>query len=494
MWILSLIVSIACALLAMLTQQWARLYVELPQLRTTPRERAYLRSFLFFGLKRSGISAAVELIPTLLHLSVFLFFVGLVIFLFTIFRTVAIIISVAVGIFSVVYIALTILPCVHLDHLYRTPLSSSSWYMWHTVVRYLMALCLGAEEFFHVPDVFVAWRDKFEDYVKDHDRQRSDGLKKSVANRAQVTPEYQELQALNWLLRVPALSEDSTFQNFVSTLTEDTVPRLLPPQAPDFQFNSPFSHRFRDLLWTCLPGSTGLTSDARQHRLLTCLDAIYSGVRGYNVAPLDQSGGPIPYDIRFYFADLRIMRALWSEQSSATIRIRARCICALLARRVLRDIGGTGHPCNPEASDLYWLAAVFDGPSQIEIFNSLSPDLAEMDSMNLRSFVRRVESPFFERASVLTNKETTYILDTLAILMGVEHQAQNSLRKSSLQERIRALTQRAEASGPLQQVQQLVMPLLVRLGEEFPTGVGAAPADPMPSPMSMSMSEPHSHS
>ncbi|KAI9438708.1 hypothetical protein H4582DRAFT_1814466, partial [Lactarius indigo] len=123
MWILSLIVSITCALLATLMQQWARQYVQLPQLRTTPRERAHVRSFLFFGLKQFRMSYAVELIPTLLHLAVFLFFVGLVIFFFTIFTTVAIIISVSVGIFSIGYIALTVLPCVHLNCPYRTPLS-----------------------------------------------------------------------------------------------------------------------------------------------------------------------------------------------------------------------------------------------------------------------------------------------------------------------------------------------------------------------------------
>jgi hypothetical protein len=294
MWILSLIVSIVCALLATLMQQWARQYVQLPQLHTTPRKRAHVRSFLFFGLKQFRMSYAVELIPTLLHLSVFLFFFGLVIFLFTISRTVAIIISVSVGIFSIAYIALTILPCVHLNCPYRTPLSGPSWYMWHTVVRYLMALFLWVESNFHerlvqvhrrVSKVLVNWRKKFERYVKDHDRRRKDGLRKSVANEAQVAPKYQELQALNWLLDVPALSEDSTFQNFVSTLTEDTLPRLL-----DLQSSSFFSDRLRDLLSTCLPGTTGLTGDAQQHRLLTCLDAVYRGVRAYNVAPLDHSG------------------------------------------------------------------------------------------------------------------------------------------------------------------------------------------------------------
>ncbi|KAI9456353.1 hypothetical protein BJY52DRAFT_560492 [Lactarius psammicola] len=468
MWILSLIVSITCALLATLMQQWARQYVQLPQLRTTPRERAHVRSFLFFGLKQFRMSYAVELIPTLLHLAVFLFFVGLVIFFFTIFTTVAIIISASVGIFSIAYIALTILPCVYLNCPYRTPLSNLSWYVWHTAVRYLIALFLCIEATFHVQGYLIEWRNNFESYAQDHYLRRKDGLRKSVANRAQNAPEDRELQALNWFLHVPALSEDGTFQNFVSTLTEDTVQRLLQPS--DSQFSPSFSHRLRSLLWTCLPGTTGLTADAQQHRLLTCLDVIYRGVKAYNIAPLDQSGEPIPDNIRVNFAELGMMRVLWSDQGSA-VRVSARCICALLARRLLRDIGGPRSRRLQTDADIYWLTAVFDHPSSNEIYNSLH-NLAEVDRMNLNSFVHEVRSLLLERRS--TNREITSILDTLTILMD----ARNSPRRNTLREQIRELTQRAEISGCLQ---QLVTPLLELL-REFPIDVGAVPAVSMPIP------------
>ena len=483
MWILSLIVSIACALLATLMQQWARRYVEPPQLRTTPRERSHVRSFLFVGLERFGMSAAVELIPTLLHLSVFLFFVGLVIFFFTIFTTVAIIISVSVGIFSIAYIALTLFPCVHLNCPYRTPFSNLSWYVWHTVVHYLMALFLWIEAIFHVSGYLIEWRKKFEQCQKGHDFKRKAGLRKSVAYGAQRTPEDLELKALNWLLHVPALSEDNTFQNFVSTLTEDTVPRLLQPHAPDIQSSSSFSHRLRDLLWTCLPGTTGLTGDAQQHRLLTCLEAIYRGARAYNVDPLNQSGEPIPDSVRVNLADLGSMRVLWSEQSTAAIRVRARCICALLARRILRDIGGPAPRRNPIAADLYWLAAVLDKTSSNEIYNSLHTNFAEVDSMNLNSFVRGVQSPLLGRG--LTDKDLTSILDTLAIMMDAE----NGQRRNSLQEQIRVLSQRAESND---RVQQLVTPLLDHLIEAFPTQAMAASGLSMPIPISIPVLQSHS--
>jgi hypothetical protein len=478
MWILSLVVSIACALLATLMQQWARQYIQLPQLRTIPRERAHVRSFLFLGLKQFGMSYAVELIPTLLHLSVFLFFVGLVIFLFTIFTTVAIIVSISVGVFSVAYIALTILPCVYLNCPYRTPLSNLSWNVWHTIMRVIMSLVLGAEAIFHTPGRRVKWRSKFGGYMQDHDLWRNAGLSRSVASGAQSTPEDRELQALNWFLHVPALSEDTTFQDFVSTLTDDTIQRMLQPSDP--QSSTSFSSRLHDLLWTCLPGTTGLTGDARKHRLLTCLDAIYRGFRAYNVDDSDES---IPDNIRVNFAELRIMRPLWSDEDTA-VNVRARCICALLARRILRDIGGTTPRRTPTEADIAWLEAVFgeSGLSSNIIYDSLY-DLKVLDSMNVTSFVRGVKSPLFAR--MLTNKEVTSILDTLTILMD----ARDTSRRNSFQERIWVLIQRAETSDSLQ---QLVSPLLEHLRGAFPADVGVAPSMSMPTPMTISVPQSHS--
>ncbi|KAH9054832.1 hypothetical protein EDB87DRAFT_1568024, partial [Lactarius vividus] len=109
MWILSLIVSLTCALLALLMQQWARQYVQLPLLGTTPRKRARVQYFLHLGLEPIPISNVVELISTLLHLAMFMFLTGLVVFLFTVTRKVATITSVSVGISIIAYIVPTFL-------------------------------------------------------------------------------------------------------------------------------------------------------------------------------------------------------------------------------------------------------------------------------------------------------------------------------------------------------------------------------------------------
>src|SRR6266851_3850311 len=123
MWLMSLVLSVTSALFATLLQQWARRYIEMPQVPGLANERARVRSYLFLGTLEYDMFLAVETVPTLLHFSVFLFFSGLVIFFFTIHKTVAIAVSVAVGAFAVIYFTLTILP--YFDHKcpYRTPIS-----------------------------------------------------------------------------------------------------------------------------------------------------------------------------------------------------------------------------------------------------------------------------------------------------------------------------------------------------------------------------------
>jgi Family of unknown function (DUF6535) len=81
-WLLSFMLSTTSALFATLTQQWARRYHQLPKVRSVPSERARLRSFLFIGTTKYHKYNAVETAPTLLHISVFLFNVGLVLLFF----------------------------------------------------------------------------------------------------------------------------------------------------------------------------------------------------------------------------------------------------------------------------------------------------------------------------------------------------------------------------------------------------------------------------
>src|SRR5260221_10812496 len=89
LWFSSLAISLNCALLATLLQQWARRYVTITQ---TPRyglhKRARIRAFFAEGVDKLYVHWAVEGVPALLHLSLALFLAGLLIFLCNVDHTV----------------------------------------------------------------------------------------------------------------------------------------------------------------------------------------------------------------------------------------------------------------------------------------------------------------------------------------------------------------------------------------------------------------------
>ncbi|KAI0319075.1 hypothetical protein OF83DRAFT_1042768, partial [Amylostereum chailletii] len=122
LWFFSLIFSLTCALGATLVQQWTRNYSQAVfDEHTAPRERGRLRAFLFAGVKRFRLPTVTSALPLLLHISVFLFFSGIVEFLWPINKVVALLTLVVVVIVGSIYAILTILPLLILNCPYHTP-------------------------------------------------------------------------------------------------------------------------------------------------------------------------------------------------------------------------------------------------------------------------------------------------------------------------------------------------------------------------------------
>ena len=80
-WFLSLVICLTCALPATLLQQWARRYLKVTQSRYSLHKQARIRAFFAEGVEKCLLPWAVETLPTLLHISLFLFFAGLAVFL-----------------------------------------------------------------------------------------------------------------------------------------------------------------------------------------------------------------------------------------------------------------------------------------------------------------------------------------------------------------------------------------------------------------------------
>ncbi|KAI0246527.1 hypothetical protein BJV78DRAFT_144122 [Lactifluus subvellereus] len=127
LWFLSLAISLTCALLATLLQQWARRYLTITQQpRHSPHKRARICAFLADGVDKLHLPWAVETLPTLLHLSLFLFFSGLLVFLFNVDHTVFSVVVWWIGLSVGIYGCITLMPIFRADSPYYAPLSSSA--------------------------------------------------------------------------------------------------------------------------------------------------------------------------------------------------------------------------------------------------------------------------------------------------------------------------------------------------------------------------------
>ncbi|KAF8143200.1 hypothetical protein K438DRAFT_1634001, partial [Mycena galopus ATCC 62051] len=63
LWFISLGLSLTCALIATLVEQWAREFLHKADMRSAPVIRARVFSYLYYGLKRFQMHSVVEIIP-----------------------------------------------------------------------------------------------------------------------------------------------------------------------------------------------------------------------------------------------------------------------------------------------------------------------------------------------------------------------------------------------------------------------------------------------
>ncbi|KAH9970240.1 hypothetical protein BGW80DRAFT_1111119, partial [Lactifluus volemus] len=111
LWFLSLVISLTCALLATMLQQWARRYVTITQPpRYSLHKRAPIHAFFANGVEEFHLPWSVGALPALLHLSLFLFFSGLGVFLFNINHAVFSVVILWVVLAGAAYGCITLMP------------------------------------------------------------------------------------------------------------------------------------------------------------------------------------------------------------------------------------------------------------------------------------------------------------------------------------------------------------------------------------------------
>jgi Family of unknown function (DUF6535) len=131
LWSLSLCISLTCAMVATLLQHWARLYLRNTRLsRHGPHERARIRAFLADGVRNWRLSWVAEMLPLMIHFSLFLFFAGLAIYLFNANHSVFVPVVCWVGFSLVTYLVISFMPIWRMDSPFYTPITSITKLGW----------------------------------------------------------------------------------------------------------------------------------------------------------------------------------------------------------------------------------------------------------------------------------------------------------------------------------------------------------------------------
>jgi Family of unknown function (DUF6535) len=135
-WFLSLVINLSCALLATSIQQWARQFERVANPRYGPHKRARIHAFYKEGIEKWQFPMAIEVLPMLLHISLFLFFAGLSVFLFGVNGTIFKAVSAWIGLCVISYAGFSFFPVIQKNALYSTPLSVPFFFCL-TGIRYL---------------------------------------------------------------------------------------------------------------------------------------------------------------------------------------------------------------------------------------------------------------------------------------------------------------------------------------------------------------------
>ncbi|THU78161.1 hypothetical protein K435DRAFT_572945, partial [Dendrothele bispora CBS 962.96] len=80
LWFFSLALSLSTALAAIVCKQWIHQYTNMPPIGS-PKEKAHVHHFRFVGLEKWHMAGIIGILPIFVHLSLGVFFVGLVILL-----------------------------------------------------------------------------------------------------------------------------------------------------------------------------------------------------------------------------------------------------------------------------------------------------------------------------------------------------------------------------------------------------------------------------
>ncbi|KAH9967794.1 hypothetical protein BJV74DRAFT_799460 [Russula compacta] len=350
-WFMSLVFSFTAALAATLVQQWVRNYMHVFQRYNHPLKCARIREFLYEGTKKWYMAVVVDAVPALIHISLFLFFLGLAEFLFKLNTATATTTTTMILICALLYIWSIIAPVHDPQSPYQSPLSGVFWCLSQLIRRRT---------------------------YKDH----TDGEQKLISmnmteGRVQLAMDEtddrmtRDAKAINWVMNT--LTEDSELEPFVlgipgsfnSTWGKkvwDTVaesknngnghshaidqPDLALVNQNAISTTTPTTHpksplhdlggRITRLLKTCADPGILPTNDARRKRARACVDATLSLVLSMDHEWEWWAESERMVQILNYLGDVEKIREAPASGFESTFAVRWTCMSMIAVKKVLQ--------------------------------------------------------------------------------------------------------------------------------------------------------------
>ena len=249
--------------------------MKVTQTRHAPHKRARIRAFFAEGVEKLHLPWAVEALPALLHLSLFLFFAGLAVYLFNINHTVFKVAISWIGFCTGMYMCITLMPIIRHDSPYYAPLSSPPWYLYTGTLAAVFGIferVTDRAEAYFGPSIssinnriFVLW--------STYQRRITRGMEKECEQTALDAPSAIDGRALNWTYE--SLDEDHELEQFfagISGFCNSTLvhnPHSSLEGLRDFSVASALN-RLLERTWS----SNLVPETIKQRRLVTCVRAI----------------------------------------------------------------------------------------------------------------------------------------------------------------------------------------------------------------------------
>ncbi|KAH9060468.1 hypothetical protein EDB87DRAFT_607310 [Lactarius vividus] len=334
LWTLSLVISLACTVIATLLRQWARRYLHITQEPRGSRNRARIRELVVQGVEREQLQRMSSVLPGLFHLSVFLFLSGLVHSSNN--SAVDLVILLITFICVGLYCFASVIPLSPLRNISYTPLTSFSWFSWSRIVSLTYKLLYDSSirlpfiryrtqrHLWELARTHLRWtlRDTAVDMEK-LARKHSSSLDTSVVSRVFDSLDgHEDLE--QFLSAIPGFYNSSEVKKDVSVL-ERLNDKILAPAITSFMDRS--------------LSSSLLTKPKKQKRIRICLQAM-------NADPLllqctfSRSLQTLKSDIFECIDFVRLaLEHLHKDDSDPWVKDYAQCIVAVAINRVHLDDG-----------------------------------------------------------------------------------------------------------------------------------------------------------